>query len=252
VSSLEIALIAFACVFGSALLGLFLRGVLPEHHLSAESKDLLKLGIGLIATMSALVLGLLVSSAKGTFDRISEEEVQTAAKIVMLDRVLAQYGPETKEIRDVLRSTVASVVQVLFSEDASVQAKFDTTASVARGEDLVAKIRALSPQNDDQRSLKAQALEISGEVLMARWLMIAQGRSISTPFLVVLVAWLSIIFAGFGLFAHRNATVVTTLFVCALSVSAALFMILELDTPLNGLLRVSSAPLRNALAHLGQ
>ena len=251
-SSLEIALIAFACVFGSALLGLFLRGVLPEHHLSAESKDLLKLGIGLIATMSALVLGLLVSSAKGTFDRISEEEVQTAAKIVMLDRVLAQYGPETKVIRDVLRRTVASVVQVLFSEDASVRAKFDTSASVARGEDLVARIRALSPQNDDQRLLKAQALEISGEVLMARWLLIAQGRSISTPFLVVLVAWLSIIFAGFGLFARRNATVVTTLFVCALSVSAALFMILELDTPLNGLIRVSSAPLRNALAHLGQ
>ena len=251
-SSLEIALIAFACVFGSALLGLFLRGVLPEHHLSAESKDLLKLGIGLIATMSALVLGLLVSSAKGTFDRISEEQVQTAAKIVVLDRVLAQYGPETKEIRNVLRRDVASAVQMLFSEDASVRKKFDTSASVARGEDLVATIRALSPQNDDQRSLKAQALEISGEVLMARWLMIAQGRSISTPFLVVLVAWLSIIFAGFGLFAHRNATVVTTLLVCALSVSAALFMILELDTPLNGLLRVSSAPLRNSLAHLGQ
>jgi len=234
------------------MVGLFLRSVLPEHHLSVESKDVLKLGIGLIATMCALVLGLLVSSAKGSFDRVNEELVQTAAKIILLDRVLSQYGPEAKEVRGLLRGNVASAIDVLFSEDASLRAKFDTPATVARGEDFQAKLRALSPQNDVQRSLKARALEISAEVILARWLLIAQSGSISTPLLVVLVVWLSVIFAGFGLFANRNATVIATLFVCALSVSAAIFMILELDSPLSGLIRVSSAPLRNALAHLGQ
>ena len=72
------------------------------------------------------------------------------------------------------------------------------------------------------------------------------------PFLVVLVFWLTILFISFGLFAPPNATVIATLFVCALSVSGAIFLILELDQPFEGLIRISSAPLRNALAHLGQ
>jgi hypothetical protein len=90
----------FACVFGSAMLGLFAGNVLPEHHLSQDSKDVVKLGTALIATMAALVLSLLISSAKNTFDKMSDELLQNAARVVSLDRDLADYGPETREIRD--------------------------------------------------------------------------------------------------------------------------------------------------------
>ena len=201
-SSLSIALIVFACVFGSAMLGLFLHTVLPEHHLSADSKDVVKLGIGLIATMAALVLGLLVSSAKGSFDRTNEELVQSAAKIVMLDRILAQYGPETSEVRALMKRTYTITVELLFSGDESKLAKLDTPETVKRAEGMQAKLRELSPRNDAQRSLQSQAIEISNELSSTRWLVLLQkDSSISTPFLVVLVLWLSVIFASFGLFA---------------------------------------------------
>ena len=94
-SSIGISAIVFACVFGGAMFGVFLRAVLPEHHWNPESKDVVKLGMGLVATMCALILGLLVSSAKSYFDTQSSELTEMSSKIVMLDRLLAHYGPET-------------------------------------------------------------------------------------------------------------------------------------------------------------
>ena len=111
-SALVVSLIAFGCIFGGMLLGMVLRAVLPDHHLSAESKDALKLGIGMIATLSALVLGLLIASAKGTFDTTSSELRQTGSKIILLDRTMAGYGPETREARDVLRRSVTSAILI--------------------------------------------------------------------------------------------------------------------------------------------
>jgi hypothetical protein len=123
----------------------------------------------------------------------------------------------------------------------------------AEAESFFDKIQELRPQNDIQHSLQAQALQISTELGKTRFLLFEQGgSSYATPFLVVLVFWLTIIFATFGLFAPRNATVIAMLFVCALSVSGAIFLILELDTPFEGLLQISSDPMRDALARIGQ
>jgi hypothetical protein len=253
VSPLGIAVIVFACVFGAAMLGLFIGGVLPEHHLSQDSKDVVKLGTALIATMAALVLSLLISSAKSSFDRFNDELVQTAAKAVLLDRVLADYGPETREIRDLMKRSYTTAVELIFSGNRSQQAKLDTPEAVARMEGVQAKLRGLSPQNDAQRGLQSRALEVAGEMSSTRWLLLVQKEeSIPTPLLVVLVVWLAIIFAAFGLFAPRNATVIVALFLCALSASGAVLLILEMNSPLTGLLRISSAPMREALAHLGQ
>jgi hypothetical protein len=252
-SAMAIALIVFACVFGAAMLGLFMGGVLPEHHLSQDSKDVVKLGTALIATIAALVLSLLISSAKSSFDRFNDELAQNAAKTVLLDRVLADYGPETREIRDLIKRSYAMAVELIFSGDRSQQAKLDTPEAVARLEGIQAKLRGLSPQNDAQRGLQSRALEIAGEMSSTRWLLLVQKEeSIPTPLLVVLVVWLAIIFAAFGLFAPRNATVIAALFLCALSASGAVLLILEMNSPLTGLLRISSAPMREALAHLGQ
>jgi len=246
-----IRLIVFAFVFGGALFGMFLRRVLPEHHLSADSKETVKMGIGLIGTLTALVLGLLIASAKNFYDSQSNELIETSAKIVVIDRALAHYGPETKEVRDLLHKFGARMLDQLWPKDSGHRPQMAPTA--AGGETLYDKLQELSPKNDTQRRLQDQALNTAIEVGKMRWMMFEQtGSFISIPLLAVLVFWLVIIFSSFGLFAPRNATAIATLFICALAVSGAIYLILEMYSPFEGLMQISSAPLRNALAQLGQ
>jgi len=236
------------------LLGMFLRGILPEHHLSNESMGVVKLGIGMLATLAALVIGLLIASAKGSFDTMNNGLMQTGSKIILLDRLMAQYGPETREARDFLRRGVASFIERVWPKEGvgDLQVKpLDPRAGI---EALQEKLLQLSPQNDSQRWIQSRALQVSGEIAETRWLLIQQIglSSLSMPFFVILVSWLVIIFFSFGLSSPRNATVIVVLLICALSAAASLYLIQELDQPYRGLIRISSAPLRNALAYLGQ
>jgi hypothetical protein len=250
-SSITVSLIVFACVFGGALVGILLHAVLPQQHLSSESKDIVKLGMGLVGTMAALVLGLLVASAKGSYDAQSAELTQMSTNIVLLDRLLAQYGPETKEARTLLRGAVDRILDQVWSEGGTRASALPPPFAAA--EILYAKIQGLSPKDDAQRSFQSQALSIGMDLRKTRWLMYEQETgSVSIPLLAVLVLWLTIIFISFGLFAPFNATVVSSLFASALSVSGAIFLILEMYTPYSGLIQISSAPLHAALAHLGQ
>jgi hypothetical protein len=252
-SELAIALIIFACVFASTLVGLFLRGMLPEHHLSSDSKDVMKLAMGLIATMAALVLGLITASAKSSFDAQNSEMVHSAADIVRLDRVLARYGPETKEIRDLLKRSVAVRIHLLWPEDGSAPKNLDSPEMTRATEGLGDKIRDLSPRNDLQREFKSRAVLISSDLLATRWLQIAQlSDPVPLLFLVVLTFWLSILFGTFGLFAPRNATVIAALVLCAVAVSGSTFLILEMHRPFEGLMKISPDPMRYALSQLGQ
>jgi hypothetical protein len=245
--------VVFVCVFGGALLGMYLRTRLREHHLSSESKDLVRLGVGLIGTMSALVLGLLVASAKGSYDTQRSELIQMSSKVVVLDRVLAHYGPETKEARDYLRRTVEGMLDQFWPERVPLRETKEPTGAGGAGEAFYDKVQALAPQNDPQRSLQAQALSITMDIGQTRWLMFQQAASsISAPLLVVVVFWLTIIFMSFGLFAQPHGLAIGVLFISAISVSAAIFLILELDQPFGGLIQISSAPLRSALALLGR
>ena len=250
-SPMAIGWIIFALVFGSALLAMFVHRLLPEEHLSSDSKDVVKLGIALIATMSALVLSLLIASAKSAFDTRSNQLVQASADMIMLDRALARYGPETNEARSLLRRSVATTLERFWPADGGRRIAIDPSASPV--EALYDKIEALSPQSELQRSMQSQAMTLAADVGRTRLLLFEHlGASIPVPFLVVLVFWLCIIFASFGLFAPRNATVIVVLCVCALSVAGAIFLILELDRSFEGLLQVSDAPLRAAAAQLGQ
>jgi hypothetical protein len=249
-SSLEISLVTLAVVFGGALLGMALRAILPENHLTGDSRDVVKLGMGLIATMAALVLGLLIASAKTSFDTQSAELTEMSSKMVLLDRILAHYGPDAQDARAVLRSSVAEALDSVSSNNAGGVVQYGSTVS---GEILYDKIQRLSPKDDAQRSIQSQALNIMIGLGQTRWLLAAQrSNSVSEPMLVVLVSWLTIIFISFGLFAPRNLTVIVSLLVSALSVSGAIFLILEMYSPYAGLIHVSAAPLRAALAHLGQ
>jgi hypothetical protein len=247
-------MIAFGCIFGGMLLGMFLRQVLPEHHLSEESKDVVKLGIGTLATLAALVIGLLIASAKGSFDTLNNGLLQAGSRIILLDRVMAQYGPETREARELLRHGLTNAVEQFWSNERkglTVTKELDPRVGL---EAIQGKLLQLSPQNDAQRWLQSRALEVSGEIAETRWLLTQQygQSSLPMPYLVMLVSWLVIIFFSFGLFSPHNATVIVVLFVCALSASGALFLILELDRPYGGLITISGAPLHNALANLGR
>ena len=244
--------VVFACVFGSALIGIALRRVLPSHHLTSDSKDVVKLGIALIATMAALVLSLLLSSAKSSFDQRNAEFAQMAANIVLLDRLLAHYGPDAKSARESLRGAVEAALAQIWPDENFHPSNL-APASTAP-EAIYETIQSLSPHDDLHRSLQSQALTTATGLAQQRWLLFAQATEtpIPLPFLIVLVFWLCIIFASFGLYAPRNLTVVITLGVCAISVAGAIFLILELALPFVGVIRVSSAPLHSALAQLGR
>lgn len=252
-SPMGIACIVFACVFGGALLGMSIRAALPEHHLSPDSQNAVKMGSGLIATMAALVLGLVIASAKSSFDTQNAEIKQSGVNALLLDRVLAQYGPETRTVRDGLRQTIAYWLQVTWPEDSTRAPRADLPETAPRIEALDEGIRTLSPQTDSQRTLQSHALQISADLQQTGWsLTESSGGSVPGAFLIVLVFWLTVVFATFGLLAPRNRTVLGVLLLCALSVSGSIFLILEMDQPFEGLLKISSAPLRYTLSHLGR
>ena len=249
--SMVISGLILLCVFGGAVLGLLLRGYLPEHHLSADSKEVVKLGTGLIGTMAALVLGLLVSSAKSSYDAEKNIVIEMSANIMLLDRLLVHYGPETAAARAGLRQDVAMAIQNLWGEGESPSTQ--PAPVVADRGQLYDEIQKLSPEDNMRRSLLAEARNICFSLGRSRMLLYAQMESsISMPMLVALVFWLIAIFLSFGMLSPRNATVVMTLFVCALSVSGAVFLILELDRSFDGLIQISSLPMTNALQQIGR
>lgn len=244
-------LVVFGCVFGAGYLATRLRLAMPDHHLSADTKDTVKLSMGLVATMTALVLGLLVASAKGNYDAERSAVISMSAKFVVLDRILAHYGAEAKPSRDLLHQSVVNLIDHLWPGSKSQPAQLDPLRS--SGEALYDSMQSLVPLDDSQRLLKSQALGIAVDLGQMRWLMFEQsGSSISGPLLTVVVCWLAILFFSFGLFAPRNGTARIALLVAALSVSSAIFLILELDQPFDGLIHISGSPMQAALDHLGK
>jgi hypothetical protein len=252
-SAIAIGLITFVCVFGGSLLGLYLRKVLPGHHLRDDSKDAVRTGVAMIATLAALVLGLLISSGKDSLDSINAAFTQNGARIIMLDRVLKSYGPETKEIREQLRDTVQSLVERIWSKDRTRKTKSPSPDKTRGMELVVDNIRSLVPQNEPQRLLQLQALQIGNDLLQSRWLIIEQAHlALPAAFLVILIFWVTIIFISIGLFSPYNSTVIVVLLVCAMSVSCAVFLIQDMSHPFGGVFKISSAPFVNALEHLGR
>jgi len=245
-----ISLVIFGCVVGAVLMGRTLSRRLPEDHLSADTKETVKLAMGLLATMSALLLGLLVASAKASYDNARNDVIQMAAKVVFLDRVLTGYGPETAEARARLRDAIEQMAH------RSMQLpKANTPVNLApntqAGNAIYLAIQHLTPNDDMQRSLKAQATTLAVELGQLRTLLVAESiSSISKPLLIVVAFWLVVIFLSFSLIAPQNATATFALMISAVSVATAIFLVLELDRPFSGLLRIPNEPMRNVLSQL--
>jgi hypothetical protein len=241
------------CTFGGALFGMWFRTALRENHLDADSKDLVKISIGLVAMMTALVLGLVLATAKRSYDLVDSTVRTASIELLALDRVLARYGRETDVIRQSLQRGVATRIDLIWPQDASNPTTMDPKRAAAevRAEGIADAIHLLKPRDDAQRTLQARALHLAEVLLESRWIVFegADG-AVPVPFLVILVFWLTFTFASFGLLAPHRAAVLAVLFLCALCVGSAIFLALELDTPFQGWVKISPEPFRYAYAQL--
>ena len=249
-NSITTSAVVFACISGGLVVGLILRRSLPDHHLNSESRDTVKVGTGLVGTMAALLLGLLVASAKGSYDTEKSEVTQMAAKVAYLDRVLALYGPESQHAREQLKGAVAaSIARMWPSEKMLGLPSEPATINVQ----LYNALQELSPQTESQKYLKAQALGVYTDLGQTRWLLVQQTeRSLALPFLATVIFWLSTTFVSYGLMAPRNATVIAALLLGAFSISVAFFLILELEHPFDGIIQISSGPMRTVFEQIAR
>jgi hypothetical protein len=231
---------------------MWLKKCLPGHHLNEASKDTIKVGSGILASLAALVLGLLISSAKSSFDATNAGIAQGSAKIILLDRTLADYGPETQEARKQLRDAVAFTMDRVWSKtnDGPTGSKgFELSNGM---EKLQGILRRLTPDTKPKEETLTEAMQLTSDIAQTRWFLIEQQSPLPTPVLVVLVVWLVLLHVSMGLFAPCNGTVLAVLVVSALSVSSALFLVMEMSRPLDGIVKVSDAPVRKALEFLAK
>lgn len=242
------ASIAFALIFGSALLGMLIRSKVPDAHLAGDSKDVIRLATALIATMSAVVLALLFASTRASYEQTSATVSRLTSDMIELDHVLDDYGPEAAPLRKLLRDSVVPMIDSIWRDDSEKQR---TIPPYSRQDSLPYGIRQLTPHDDVQRSLQARALLLSTDMAQTRLVLFTQpADSISRPFMTALVLWLAFIFGSFSMSAAPNRTIFAVLFICVLSTSTAIFLILELGQPFDGLMQIPNTGLRHALAPL--
>jgi hypothetical protein len=248
-TALLLSFVVFALIVAGIAVGAWLRHTLPHHHLSKDSQDVVRLGVGLVGTMAALVLGLLIASAKSSFDTQSGHVKQITAQLIILDNLLGEYGPEALPIRREIRAAVGGFADRIWSEKASdTPAPFEASAA---NEKIYLAVQSLTPATDLQRTLQARLVQAANDLVQSRMLLfVGTSDSIPVPFLVILVFWLVIIFMSFSLFSELNVTVFLLLALFGVSAACALYLILELSRPFAGLMMISSEPLRHAFRPL--
>ena len=245
------SLVVAACIFASAIAGLILHAYLPRGHLTKETQDVVRLGTGMLSVLASLVLGLLIATAKTSYDTTDQAIRGYATELILLDETFRDYGQTASPPRDLLRQYTTQLLADFWPKSGGQPAELDNHVAGTMLEHIREAIRALKPVDDGQRWLQDQALQISTNLLRQRWLMIEQaGTDIQPIVLVVLVLWISFIFATFALNAPRNGTVVAAFLVCALAIGGSIYLILEMDSPLNGTMKISDWPMTNALAHM--
>src|SRR5579863_407938 len=250
---LLMSLAAFVCIFGGTFLGIFVRRKLPDHHLTGDTKDIVRQGTGLIATLASLVLGLLIASANARFEAEDSHVKQFIANIILLDNTLALFGPDAEAARALLRRDVSLAADRIWSESRQEFARQRPFHADAQALAIYDEVLKLAPKTDAQRFYQSRAMDTLVDIGKTRLLLFTQSAgSIPLPFLIVLVGWLALIFASISLFAEGNTRTITILCVFSFAASAAIFLILELSQPFSGLMMISDEPLRSALVALPQ
>jgi hypothetical protein len=248
-NSLAVSAAIFCCVFAAAVIGMLVR--VPENHVGSDAKDVVRLSTGLVATMASIILGMLVSSAKSSYDARKNDVAELSYEVLAIDRVLARFGPDADQLRGEFRHTVEFTLYRVWPKEASERPDL---RPADHAQTLIDELDSLTAKNDRQAAAKAQAISMVVAVRQTQWLLFlkTQQSAIPLPLLVILVCWMSAIFLSFGLFAAPNSTTVVTLALSALAVSAAIFLILEMYTPFSGVLRISPTPILEALSQMGR
>jgi hypothetical protein len=231
---------------------MLLRAVVPQKHLRRESKESVHLATGVVATIAALVLGLLVASAMDSFDKHRDGLHDLATKTVLLDGMLEHFGSDAAGARKALHLVLASAIDRAWPPEGKEGRSANLAEVRSENEQLYRAVRELTATNDAQKALQTEAMSMLADLAKTRWYLSHPDDTTIPPlFVSLLIFWLFVLFVSFGLFAPTNATVIASLMVCAVSVAGAMLMIIDLDQPVNGLLQVSSAPLKAALAQVG-
>jgi hypothetical protein len=238
----------FIVTFGAGLIGLALHHKLAETHRSSESKDTVRLVQALIASIATLVLSLLIASASTHYRTQADGLAELASDIIVLDIALAHSGADADPARRELRAMVEAALEhrVLSHEESPIDTvRFDAFHNA---------IAALRPSNAAEHASQQRALDMAGRLVQGRVLLLMKAaiNDVQWPFLGVLVSWLAMLFLAMGVFSRANRLIIVAIFAGAVTVGGAIFLILELEQPRVGLLRVSDRPLRFALHHLGQ
>jgi hypothetical protein len=248
-SAVAVGLTAFGLILASIGIGLLMRYWVPESHISGDSKEVIRLATALIGTMAAVVLALLFASTRTSFEVTNSSVGRMTTSIIELDHMLQEYGPEGQALRKALRQDVVAIVGSIWQDDASAK-QMDHNAPGGQVR-VLTMLRQMTPANPLQAAVQARALSVSGDLEQTRLSLIAQPTdSISKPFVIVLVLWLCFIFLSFSMSAKANTTLVVILVICAFSASSAIYLILELEQPFDGLMQIPNTAFRNALQPL--
>ena len=246
-SSTAAFLASFASILIGAAIGMALRRALPADLLEGGSKEAIRLGAGFLSTLAALVIGLMIASAKNTYDTQNTNIRQLGTNAVLVDQMLIKYGPEANAARNLLRETIPSATARIWRESIAGNGGGSFVVS-STGERFYNAIENLKPANAEQTSLKARTIQLTTEMGRTRLLVFTQGEdAIPIPFFIVLVFWLVVIFASFSLFAEPGPIVVASTLLFAISVSSALFLIVDLSHPFDGLMQISNHHLHMVL-----
>ena len=247
--SLAMAVLVFTVVYGGAFVGMWLQRKVPEHHLDAPSKDTVRLVMGLLATMAALVLSLLIASTHTLFDSQQENVQKLARDAVLLNEALVRYGPETKDLRQSLRESLSLATQAMSPEEGVGSASVAPQPGQRRG--LFEGVQALDPKTPAQRYDQSKAIDLMATIAATRLLIHEQAMSsVPAGLVIIMVLWLTLLFVGFGLFAPMNMMVLMATGFGAVSVASAIFLILDMSHPYRGLIHVSGEPIRSAIEQL--
>jgi uncharacterized protein (DUF486 family) len=248
---LIVSILVAILVFCGACVGLHMHRIIPERHLSGETQEVIRLGTGMVSVLASLVLGLLIATVKTSFDGTEAAVRAYSADLIVLDETLRDYGDAAIGPRRLVRDYTTLLLRNVWPAEggnAFIEDRKDTGTLMERVRE---SIRGLKPVDDGQRWLMDQALHTSTSLLSQRWLMIERGgASVRPVIIIILVAWIVAIFVSFGLKAPRNTIVYTAFVVCALAIGSSIFIILAFDSPFAGAMRISSQPVRTALAHM--
>ena len=237
----------------SAAVGSYVRLKLPDHHFNEATLGAMRIAVGLVATLSALVLSLLISSGKSSLDLVNTAIERNTVAMIRLDHTLAQFGPSTNDLRAQIKQDYVRWTSFLFSGTTGKTAEITSTEIIQSTYDIQERIFALQPVGPVQEKLQDHALQLWDDIFAGRWLALEHRRGlIPTPLIMILVGWLVVIFGIFGFSAPRSWSMCVVFLLCAISATTAIFVVLDMDTPFQGMVNASKTPMIETLHFLGK